>query len=107
MPSDVVDKSLTLQYITGKRQRVQREKRTWNYYVGVDGAMEHNLKDVNVKFPLGVLTVVSGVSGSGKSSLVGDILYPALYRHRPTTGRVCRNTLRILWELFCRLQNFC
>lgn len=44
MPSDVVDKSLTLQYITGKRQRVQREKRTWNYYVGVDGAMEHNLK---------------------------------------------------------------
>ena len=39
MPSDVVDKSLTLQYITGKRQRVQREKRTWNYYVGVDGAM--------------------------------------------------------------------
>lgn len=66
MPSDVVDKSLTLQYITGKRQRVQREKRTWNYYVGVDGAMEHNLKDVNVKFPLGVLTVVSGVSGQRK-----------------------------------------
>ena len=86
MPSDVVDKSLTLQYITGKRQRVQREKRTWNYYVGVDGAMEHNLKDVNVKFPLGVLTVVSGVSGSGKSSLVGDILYPALYRHINQTG---------------------
>ena len=86
MPSDVVEKSLTLQYITGKRQRVQREKRTWNYYVGVDGAMEHNLKDVNVKFPLGVLTVVSGVSGSGKSSLVGDILYPALYRHINQTG---------------------
>ena len=39
--------------------------------------MEHNLKDINVRFPLGVLTVVTGVSGSGKSSLVGDILYPA------------------------------
>lgn len=39
-----------------------------------------------MKFPLGVLTVVSGVSGSGKSSLVGDILYPALYRHINRTG---------------------
>ena len=48
--------------------------------------MEHNLKDINVKFPLGVLTVVSGVSGSGKSSLVGDILYPALYRKINQTG---------------------
>ena len=48
--------------------------------------MEHNLKDIDVKFPLGVLTVVSGVSGSGKSSLVGDILYPALYRRINQTG---------------------
>ena len=49
--------------------------------------MEHNLKDINVKFPLGVLTVVSGVSGSGKSSLVGDVLYPAVYRHLNQTGQ--------------------
>ena len=48
--------------------------------------MEHNLKDIDVKFPLGVLTVVTGVSGSGKSSLVGDILYPALFRHINHTG---------------------
>ena len=48
--------------------------------------MEHNLKDIDVKFPLGALTVVSGVSGSGKSSLVGDILYPALYRRINQTG---------------------
>ena len=48
--------------------------------------MEHNLKDINVTFPLGTLTVVTGVSGSGKSSLVGDILYPAIYRHLNQTG---------------------
>ena len=88
MPDDVIDKSLTLQYMTGRRPRLTREKRSWTYYVGVDGAMEHNLKDINVKFPLGVLTVVSGVSGSGKSSLVGDVLYPALYRHINQTGNL-------------------
>ncbi len=83
---DAVDHSITLQYITGARPRVHREKRPWTYSISVEGAMEHNLKDVSVKFPLGTLTVVSGVSGSGKSSLVGDILYPALYRHINQTG---------------------
>ena len=61
-------------------------KRNWDYSIKVEGAMEHNLKDINVTFPLGVLTVVTGVSGSGKSSLVGDILYPAIYRHINQTG---------------------
>ena len=78
--------SLTLQYLGGKRKRYVRKKRTWDYSIVVEGAMEHNLKDINVKFPLGVLTVVTGVSGSGKSSLVGDILYPALYRHINQAG---------------------
>ncbi len=84
-PSELAD-SLTLQYLTGKRKRYQREKHPWTYSITVEGAMEHNLKDIDVKFPLGVLTVVSGVSGSGKSSLVGDILYPALYRRINQTG---------------------
>jgi excinuclease ABC subunit A len=48
--------------------------------------MEHNLKGIDVRFPLGVLTVVTGVSGSGKSSLVGDILYPAMNRRINETG---------------------
>lgn len=73
--------SLTLQYLEGLRQRYVRSKRKASYSITVEGAMEHNLKDINVTFPLGVLTVVTGVSGSGKSSLVGDILYPAVYRH--------------------------
>ena len=80
------DRSLTLQYLDGVRSRYTRTKRKWTYSIQVDGAMEHNLKDINVAFPLGVLTVVTGVSGSGKSSLVGDILYPALYRHLNQAG---------------------
>ena len=80
------ERSLTLQYLNGIRNRYERKKRSWKSFVEVEGAMEHNLKDINVKFPLGVLTVVTGVSGSGKSSLVGDILYPAMYRHLNHTG---------------------
>ncbi len=86
LPQPAVDKSITLQYLTGQRRRYTREKRSWQYSITVKGAMEHNLKDIDVRFPLGVLTVVTGVSGSGKSSLVGDILYPALYRHINDAG---------------------
>lgn len=81
-----IDGSLTLRYLTGKKSRYVREKHPWTYSITVEGAQEHNLKNVDVRFPLGVLTVVSGVSGSGKSSLVGDILYPALYRMINQTG---------------------
>ena len=86
IPSKVMDRSLTLQYITGARPRYLRQKRGWNYAISVEGAMEHNLKDITVRFPLRVLTVVTGVSGSGKSSLVGDILYPALKRRLDGSG---------------------
>ncbi len=78
--------SLTLKYLSGEIPRYVREKRPWTYSITVEGAMEHNLKDIDVKFPLGVLTVVTGVSGSGKSSLVGDILYPALFRKLNDSG---------------------
>ena len=80
------ERSLTLQYLSGRRERFKRIKRPWHYSITVQGAMEHNLKDIDVRFPLGVLTVVTGVSGSGKSSLVGDILYPALFRRINETG---------------------
>ena len=81
-----MERSLTLQYLEGGRGRYERKKRTWDYSIKVEGAMEHNLKDIDVSFPLGALTVVTGVSGSGKSSLVGDILYPAMYRHLNQSG---------------------
>ncbi len=100
--TEAVERSLTLQYLSGRLPRISRQKRGWNYSITVEGAMEHNLKDINVRFPLGVLTAVTGVSGSGKSSLVGDILYPALYREinhaGPAPGtfrRLSGNTDRI------------
>ena len=79
-------RSLTLQYLTGERKQYVRAKRPWQYSITVNGAMQNNLKDIDVQFPLGVMTVVTGVSGSGKSSLVGDILYPALHRRINETG---------------------
>ncbi len=82
------DKSLTLQYLFGQRQPYEREKNPWRYSIVIKGAMQNNLKDIDVRIPLNVFTVVSGVSGSGKSSLVGDILYPAMHRRLNETGDV-------------------
>ncbi|HET6227667.1 MAG TPA: excinuclease ABC subunit UvrA [Bacteroidia bacterium] len=72
-------KSLTALYLTRKEKiPVPASRRKWNRFIELEGARENNLKDVDVKFPLNILTVVTGVSGSGKTSLVKRILYPAL-----------------------------
>ena len=74
--------SMTLEYLSGKRKLFfPSQKRKWHNSIEIVGAMENNLKNINASFPLGVITAVTGVSGSGKSSLVGDILYPALAKH--------------------------
>ena len=79
---DIMDNpnSITGQYLSGaKKVIVPTERRKSNGgAIKVFGARENNLKNIDVEFPLGVLTVVTGVSGSGKSSLITDILYPAL-----------------------------
>ena len=71
--------SITGEYLSGKRKiPVPAERRKPTGWITVKGAAENNLKNINVKFPLGVLTCVTGVSGSGKSSLINEILYKKL-----------------------------
>jgi len=80
--------SLTARYLNGDLKiEVPGKRRPWKKYIGVKGARENNLKGIDVKFPLGVMTVVSGVSGSGKSSLVKNILYPAVHRELGGYGK--------------------
>ncbi|MCR5668247.1 MAG: excinuclease ABC subunit UvrA [Lachnospiraceae bacterium] len=73
--------SITGQYLSGKRYvEVPQSRRKPTGWLEIKGAEEHNLKKVNVKIPLGIMTVVTGVSGSGKSSLINEILYKTLAR---------------------------
>ncbi|MCX6325376.1 MAG: excinuclease ABC subunit UvrA [Bacteroidia bacterium] len=75
----IANQSLTAGYLSGRLAiPVPRARRKWNSYIEIKGARENNLKGIDVKFPLHTITAVTGVSGSGKSSLVSDILYKVL-----------------------------
>ena len=79
--------SYTADYISGNRKiAIPSSTRGWSNYIKLKGCRHNNLKNITVKIPLGVMTCITGVSGSGKSSLARDILYPALHRHLADTG---------------------
>ncbi|MDR1561997.1 MAG: excinuclease ABC subunit UvrA [Dysgonamonadaceae bacterium] len=74
--------SYTIDYLTGKEKiETPSCRRKWNNYIEITGACKNNLKSINVRFPLNVMTVVTGVSGSGKSSLVYDVFYQSVRRY--------------------------
>ena len=80
-------RSLTADYLLGRKSiPMPTHRRGWSNFVEIKGARENNLKNIDVRIPLGVMTCVTGVSGSGKSSLVEGILYPALRREIYETG---------------------
>lgn len=82
--------SYTVRYLNGEEKiSIPAKARKWNNYIEIKGARQNNLKDIDVKFPLNVMTVVTGVSGSGKSSLVCDVFYNALQKYyKGTSDRI-------------------
>lgn len=109
--------SLTGKYLSGAMQVTSgqsgnpQQKRKAINFITIEGARQHNLKDIDVSFPLNMLCVVTGVSGSGKTTLVKQTLYPALQKHfgettdRPGTHRALGGDLKLIQQVEMVDQN--
>ena len=96
---------LTAQYLSGKSSiPVPPVRRKWNDFIELRGVRENNLKDINVKIPLNIMTVVTGVSGSGKSSLIGGVAFPALNKKINGTGEKAGKFDELTGDI-ARIQN--
>jgi len=84
----IAEKSYTAKYLQDKLSiAIPENRRISNHFIGLKGVTHNNLKNISTEFPLNVMTVVTGVSGSGKSSLIRDVLYPALSREINDYGK--------------------
>lgn len=99
------DNSITGAYLSGKiKIPVPAERKKPTGWLTVKGAKQNNLKNIDVKFPLGVFTCVTGVSGSGKSSLVNEILYKSLAKKLNRARTIPENIKRFsVWNSWIKL----
>ncbi len=99
--------SYTVKYLIGEEEiEVPQKRRKWNNYIEIKGARHNNLKNIDVKIPLGVMSVVTGVSGSGKSSLINNVFYNALQQklNGTTTEKVEYNEMAGDYALINRVE---
>jgi len=82
LPEILQSDSLTAQYLNGEKEiKIPENRRQSKDFIKILGARQHNLKNIDVQFPLHTLTAITGVSGSGKSTLASEIIYPAIHKH--------------------------
>lgn len=99
--------SYTVKYLIGEEKiEVPEKRRKWNNYIEIKGARHNNLKNIDVKIPLGVMSVVTGVSGSGKSSLINNVFYHALQQkiNDATTEKIEYNEITGDYSLINRVE---
>lgn len=99
--------SYTVKYLIGEEEiEIPKQRRKWNNYIEIKGARHNNLKNIDVKIPLGVMSVVTGVSGSGKSSLINNVFYNALQKriNGATTQKIEYNDLVGDYNLVNRVE---
>ena len=99
--------SYTVKYLIGEEKiEVPNQRRKWNNYIEIKGARHNNLKNIDVKIPLGVMSVVTGVSGSGKSSLINNVFYHALQDkvNSTTTRNIDYNEITGDYKLINRVE---